>query len=273
MADPIRAEQDMVQKGDRPRCAKHPSGRSGNEACPLFEPCPKQQSGFWRQRFKGNNAWWLAAVLLTLVIVNAGCAPISTLGFLLNPFFPDGDEPPCPLTVKDKESKVVFLCAHENDVPSLDFRGADEAVCKQLVTILKERYKENKDKIKIVPVSEVYTYLRQHKDWITQSKQDIARHFDADYLVYVELGPMALYGPGSQRTLYRGNVQYQVTAIDVHAPDGDVKFNQPGSVTTPEEASTDTNDAAFKAKFYNRIAKDLAKYFSLAPSQQRMGDD
>src|SRR5208337_1205764 len=32
----------MVRKGVRHLCAKHPKGRSGKGACPLFEPCREE---------------------------------------------------------------------------------------------------------------------------------------------------------------------------------------------------------------------------------------
>jgi hypothetical protein len=220
-------------------------------------------------------AWRLAAVLLVMLVGGLGCNPIATVGFLAYPFFPNNDEPAFPLTIHGKESKVVFVCVHEdNAVPNDAFRDTDQVLCRQLTNLLALQYKENKDKVTIVPVNKVYAYLREHKDWITQPKQDIGKHFDADFVVYLELGPMTMYEHKSNNALYRGNVEIRMTVIDTHQADGEgVKPDRFYSCTypptCPEDAGAMTPEN-FRARFLDRIAKDLVPYFATHPAESKM---
>jgi hypothetical protein len=228
-----------------------------------------------RQARSANKWWWLAALVLALFIGSIGCSPIAGLGLLTNSLYPNSVEPDCPLTLADKESKVVFIVAHEDEV-SIDFnmREADQVICRDVVKLLTQRYKENKDKVKIVPVTTVYAYLREHRNWIAQSKQELGKHFDADYLVYIELGPMTLKQPGSSGTLYRGHVDYRIQVIDVHPTDGEaVKFERVGTSTTPEQATTEITPLNYRTLFLDRVSKDLAKRFAAHPPQDKMSDD
>jgi|SRR5579862_3947916 len=219
--------------------------------------------------------WRVGAVLLVIAVGGLGCNPIATIGFLAYPFCPNNDEPAFPLTLKGKESKVVFLCAHEDNVATNDaFRDADQALCRQLTNLLSLQYKENKDKVNIVPVSKVYAYLREHKDWITQPKQDIGKHFDADFVVYLELGPMTMYEPKSNKALYRGNVEIRIAVIDMRQADGegtkpDQFYSCTYPATCPEDAGSMTPEN-FRARFLDRIAKDLVPYFATHPAERKM---
>jgi hypothetical protein len=226
--------------------------------------------GRWRHWRGTELAWRLAAMVLLLTVGGMGCDPLGTFGFLAYPFCSNTEEPVFPLTIKGKESTVVFVCAHEeNAAPDDAFRDADMVLCRLLTGKLSQRFKDNKDKVKIVPVSKVYSYLREHKDWITQPKQDIGKQFDADFLVYLELGPMTLWEPGSRKTLYRGNVEIRMSLVDVHQPEGEgTKPDQFYTCTFPNTYSEDASSMRpdnFRAKFLDRIANDLVERF-ISPS-------
>ena len=152
------------------------------------------------------------------------------------------------------------------------FREADQLVCRQLAGLLTERYKENKDKIQIVPVSKVYSYLRSHPEWMMESKRALGKKFDADLLVYLEFGPMSQYEPLSNLTMYRGKVDIRITVIEVDKPDGEcTKFDPTYSCvypTTHPEDATSMNLATFRAKFLDRVARDLVRYFATHPREK-----
>jgi hypothetical protein len=226
----------------------------------------------WRRR---EFAWRVAAVLSILLVGGLGCDPVATLGFLAYPFSPNLDDPVFSMKVAGKESKVVLVFAHEDNAsPSDAFRDADLMLARQLASLLTQQYKENKDKVKIVNVSQVYQYLRDQKDWVTQPKQDIGKHFDADFLVYLELGPMTMYEQGSGRTLYRGSVEIHISVFDVHEAEGECfkgdKFFSCVYPTTHPEDGTGMTPGAFRAKFLDRIAKDLVPYFAGLPADDKM---
>jgi hypothetical protein len=220
-------------------------------------------------------AWRVAALVSFLLVASLGCDPVSTLGFLAYPFAPNLDDPEFSLKVPGKESKVVIVCAHEDNAASSDaFRDADLMLARQLASLLTQQYKENKDKVKIVSVSQVNSYLREQRDWVTLPKQDIGKHFDADFLIYLELGPMTMYEQGSGRTLYHGSAVIHVSVFDVHGEEddglkGDRILSCVYPVTHPEDATSMT-PAAFRAKFLDRIAKDLAPLFVGHPADDKM---
>ena len=232
--------------------------------------------GRWRQLRGTDFAWRVAALALFLTVGGLGCNPLATIGFLAYPFCSNSDEPVFPLTIKGKESTVVFVCAHEeNASPDDAFRDADMVLCRLLTGMLSQHFKDNKDKVKIVPVSKVYSYLREHKDWVTQPKQEIGKQFDADFLVYIELGPMTMWEPGSRKTLYRGNVEIRMSLVDVQQPEAEgIKPDQFYSctfpVTHPEDASSMRPDN-FRAKFLDRIANDLVNYFVSSSANDKIG--
>lgn len=168
----------------------------------------------------------------------------------------------------------MFIVAHEDEISTNQaFQDANQVICRQLVKVLSQRYKENKDKVKIVPVGTVYAYLRDHHNWIAMSKQEIGKHFDADFVVYVELGPMTALEPRSSGTLYRGNVEYRIAVIDTHQTDGETKFEKVGTTTTDERAVTEITRSNFQALFLERVAKDLSRYFISYQSQDKMADN
>ena len=230
----------------------------------------KQQITRWWQSRRSELAWRLAALLLLLVVANIGCDPVSTLGFLVYPFDPNTTEPVFSLTIPNKESKVVFICTFEDNAsPNDAYRDADLALCRQLTGLLTQQFKENKEKVKIEPVSNVYGYLREHKDWLTQTKREIGKHFGADFVAYIELGPMTMYEQGCNKTLYRGTVEIRMTVCDVHKPEGEgMKPDQFYSSTYPAISPMDAGsmrEANFRAKFLDHIAKDLVPYFAAHP--------
>jgi hypothetical protein len=226
----------------------------------------------WRRR---ELAWRVAALVSILLVASVGCDPVATLGFLAYPFAPNFDDPVFSLKVPGKESKVVLLFAHEeNAAPNDAFRDADLMLARQLASLLTQQYKENKDKVKIVNVSQVYAYLHDQKDWATQPKQEIGKHFDADFLVYVELGPMTMYEHGSGGTLYRGSAEIHIAVFDIHEAEeeslkGD-KFVSCVFPSTHPEDGTSMTPGAFRAKFLDRIAKDLVPFFAGKPADDKM---
>src|SRR5580692_2801059 len=129
-----------------------------------------------RHSLRRLRAWQIAALLLATLVSGIGCDPIATLSYFLLPFSDNNMPCECPLTLPDKESTVVFICNHrDSGVVGLRLQNADYDLCRQLVHLLADRYQENSDKVKIVPVSKAFDYMRKHPDWITMSKQELGK--------------------------------------------------------------------------------------------------
>jgi hypothetical protein len=230
-----------------------------------------EQANNHRRGPRRERAWRVAALILTVVVASIGCDPVQTLNFILTPFSDAAIDPDCPLTIPNKESKVVVLAAPGDVEPNLQFKGADDILCRRLIALLDERFKEHKDKVKIVPFTKVAAYRNKHPDWLTQSKRDIGKYFEADFVLYLELGPMAMYEKGSNGLLYRGSVEINMTLVDVNQDEGEgTKFQDIYSCMYPThgpEDATAMSPARFQANFMEHVAKDLLIQF--APHETR----
>ena len=220
--------------------------------------------------------WWLAATALVVAIGGIGCNPIQMANFMLMPFASTNCPPNCSLDVPGKESKVVLIVKHENGDLDLTFKDAPDVIARRLVTLLEQRYKENGDKIKIVPVSKVQSYLAKNRDLAALSPQEIGKHFEADYVVCLSLEPMTLYEHGSHGHLYHGNVEIHIAVTDINEDGGGLKYDDMYTCTYPRRGPEDASSmspAMFRLRFLDRVAKDLVPYFAACPSKDKLDSD
>jgi hypothetical protein len=223
-----------------------------------------------------ERAWRIGAVLLTTLFCCLGCDPAQMLNMMLTPFADFCQDPECPLTVKDKESNVVIIATHDDVEDGTAFRGANDVVTRRLIALLENRYKEHKDKVKIVPFTKVQAYLNKNPDWVTKSKREIGKHFKADYVVFLEMGSMSMNEKGSNGTLFRGTVEINISVIDVNQDEGEgAKFEKAYACTYPlsgAKGSTDVPAATFRGEFLEHIAKDLAVEFAPFETRNKVED-
>src|SRR6516164_6808017 len=164
--------------------------------------------------------WRLAGLVLVAVALGAGCN-ILTLPFFL---FSGTDPKQVPDFVeftsddKDKEIKVVFL-AYSGVETRPEFIGADNELTELLVRVLEQTFKDNKEKVKIVSPRKVKDFKNNHPDWYTLSMEDIGKHFEADYVVYLGIQSLSLYEEGSSNTLYHGRAHILVSVTDTRQTD------------------------------------------------------
>jgi hypothetical protein len=222
-----------------------------------------------------ERAWRVAAVVLLIVVGSLGCNPIQMMNFVLTPFADNYEQPECPLTIPDKESKVVIIATQEV-LDGIDMRDSKDVLCQRLGGLLQARFKEHKDKVTIVPCSKVQAYLNKHPDWVTQPKRELGREFKADFVVFLEMGPMTLYKTGSHMTLYQGNVEINIAVIDVNADEDEgPKFDKVYSCTYPphgEEDASSMSPQQFKQRFLDHVAKDLLVYFAAHETNDKLAD-
>jgi hypothetical protein len=224
------------------------------------------------QRRRREHLWRLAAVLLLGFIASIGCDPISTMSFLLYPTNENTVKPKmCSLTIPGKESKVLIVAAHDSLLPNQAFRDAHRDISRRLAQILEQRCKDNNENVKIVSVTKILNYMDNHPGWIAESKRELGKRFDADFVVFLDLGEMTMYEPGSHNTLYRGNVEIQLFVYDLNQPEGEEETHQDVfkciyPISGPTDAG-DTSAVYFHMKFMDNIAKGLVQYFASSPSR------
>jgi hypothetical protein len=214
-------------------------------------------------RVRRERLWRAAALVLGAAVLSLGCSPLTVISFLW-----PGDsriKPEYPLVCKDKkETKIVVLAAFTalDTVPETN--GADQELAERLITVLKKKYEEDGQKVKIVPHYQVRDY--HNKSPFAQTPYEVGKHFDADKVVYLEIGRMSLYKEKSNHTLFSGRVDMTVTATDMHLPrEEGPPFHQEYVCEYPQgrELPADgSNPSLFRATFLDHVANDLSRFFT-----------
>ncbi len=215
---------------------------------------------------------WLPAALLALAVGSAGC------NLLQVPFFLFGPEPSVPAQFvrladekdKDREVKVVILVDGGLETRS-EFIGVERELATRLGRQLHELCEYNKEKVAIVPAAKVERFKQDHPGWHTMDKADIGKHFDADYVIHLEINSLTLYKKGSGNSLFRGLADISVTVVDVKSPEDGRGDSTAFRCEYPSEAKggidvSDTNPLQFRQMFLTYLAKKLAWQFTSHPT-------
>src|SRR5262245_5639441 len=96
---------------------------------------------------------WVVAIL-GLSWLAIGCNP-ATLNYLLMPFADDRVPAELKLASKEKEVQVAVMTTFANLQTEPDLLPVDVELSERLGQALRERCKDNKEKIKIIPATKV----------------------------------------------------------------------------------------------------------------------
>jgi hypothetical protein len=228
------------------------------------------------ERWALTRVGGLVALLAAALLLMPGCNPIQVLAYFIAP---DSIEPPqCPLTVKGKDVKVLIIAAHAGPLPpDVALMRSDWDLSARLTRLLEERYKENRDRVKIIPPTQVKTYMNAQPRWRELPPQDIGKHFDADWVINLEIGSISLYEKGSANFFYHGKAEIQVTVTDVHKPVGEgTVFDETYQLEYPKSHPMEKGEMSpqkFREKFIDRIARDLTQYFAAHEPREKYSSD
>jgi hypothetical protein len=226
-------------------------------------------------RYKRSWAILSPIVLLWMVI---GCGP-TTLGYIFQGFVDDKEAPKCKLSDPDKEITLVLAAHFQNLEVRPELMTADQQLVDALATEMGKRFKDNKEKVKIVPPTRVRSDLLQLREWDVPSLREVAEKFQADYLIAIDIQKLSLLRRGSYDTLFSGECDLHVRVLDVHksildGPKLDDYYHQSGfPQNRPVDASNSSADL-FRGMFVRKMADDLSKWFAAYPSDDKykMGD-
>ncbi len=220
-------------------------------------------------RPSSRRAWRAAAVLVLLVpclATVAGCDPRMALYFL-QPFEPKVDAPGPKL--KDKRVVVITKA-----VPNAlnDFATLDRELTREFCSILKTEYGK---KIEVVDTDKVYAWDQAHPTWTNPA--ELATAFDADYVVFFEVGHFQISDPSSP-AMYQGNSSVHIHVVENAYPTDDRKrpiTDLPKETKVaytadkdtifpthnPMPVSSEVSPTAFKNKFLKLVATELSWNF------------
>ncbi len=228
------------------------------------------------RRNRSEACWRWSALILGAVVVGLGCNP-ATLYFLM-PWKEDNVACKMPLTTTNKkEPVVVILASFSNPVESRpEFQAVDRDLSEKLGQALTKRYVENKEKITIIPNYKVKAYLNKEIDGNLMSKYDIGKHFNADYVINLEINSMKFY-EGSYRQLFRGNSEIMISVIGISKEPGEGPvYEEVYRTEYPARGPIDAGDSSvlhFRTLFINRLARDLSRFFAPYPPDERYDMD
>src|SRR5438552_7704055 len=141
---------------------------------------------------------WLVALLLVSSVLCMGCSLFSL------PFFLFGPEPKIDpeygslaADVKDRKVRIVILTTGGLETrPELS--GAERELARKMAHHLLQCCKANDEKVLVVQPSRVEQFKAETPNWRTLDfKEDIGKHFDADFVIVLEIESLSLYQNGS----------------------------------------------------------------------------
>ncbi len=218
------------------------------------------------------------AVLLGTLILLMGCSPLQPIQMIAFLFGPDATEPPeCNLVIAGKDAKVVILSVFANQPPAEPLlMRVDWDLGWRLTQLLEERFKENKDRVKIVTPNQVKKYMNKNPRWHDLPPQEIAKDFDADWVINLEINSISLYDRTNRNFFYHGAADIMVTVTDAHKPVGEGEaFSQPYQVEYPKSPLevTEVSPSTFRQRFIDRIARDLSQWFAAHPPREKFDSE
>jgi hypothetical protein len=209
--------------------------------------------------------------LSSLVLGAAACSgcDLATFTYFL---LPENDAPAeCRrLASADpkKEVRVVILTYTHLETRA-EFIGADRALTELLARNLRELSEQNREKVTVVSPRKVEEYKNNNPDWKDADLARIGRHFNADWVLYLEIESLGMYERGSSGSLYRGEANLSYTLVDVNHPDESPE-HAPVSYVYPSEAramdvSPEMPPLKFRQMFLNHVAQRLSWCFVSHP--------
>jgi hypothetical protein len=209
----------------------------------------------------------LAAALL-VAITSTGCNLLALPFFV----FPNlsNEKPKCKLASDDKDKEVRILILTSMGLETRpELVRFDSDLSRMLARNLSETFKNNKEKVTVVPTTKVEKYKDNHPDWQAIPVTKIAETFRADYVIDLEIESASLYDEGSSRALLKGKVAINIKVIDVKGVDDnrlkyEEEFRSEYPRTGPNDASN-TDIAQFRQKFIAGAARQIAWKFVAHP--------
>jgi hypothetical protein len=228
------------------------------------------------RRYQRTAKWTILSALILLVAsLSTGCITPASLAMPFMLFKEDKEEAKMPLTKeKKKEVTVVILASFANPLESRpEVQTADRELCERLAQEMKKRFDANREKIKIVPYYKVKSFLNKDPDVTLSDKREIGRHFNADYVINLEINSMTFY-EGSYRQLFRGKTEIMVTVFDLKAEDGEGPVhNDIYRTEYPTQGPLDAGNESvlsFRTMFMARLARELSRWFAAYPVDERI---
>jgi hypothetical protein len=223
--------------------------------------------------------WTVRGVLMLLPLVTtcvlaAGCNPAS-IAMMLMPFYDDKEPAKCKLSSPTRETTVAIVSWFGNRELQLysELAPTERELADQLATSLHDRFKLNKEKVKIIPTAQVRAYQKAITD--TWGPVQIGKKLKADYVISLEIESLSLHAKKSFETLYQGETAINVKVYDLAKPEGEQVIFGPEvySRVYPKDNPVPAETGGinqFRGRFERHVSKELSRWFAAWSSDERM---
>jgi hypothetical protein len=216
----------------------------------------------------------LIGLLTVAAALAAGCNLASMTYFLATGFTEPQEEPgELKLAHGSKEVKVAVLTYAPATAP--DFARLNSELSGLVVRELQHYCRDNKEKVTFVPTGRVEEYKASHSKWFLNPSA-AGEALQADKVIFLEVGSISLYEPGSASQLYRGRTNISVKLFDLKNPD-EFRVEKAYTCEYPSSrgpvAADDMPPRQFYLSFLGHVAKHLAWYFTAHPVSETVGCD
>src|SRR5262249_33563580 len=142
-----------------------------------------------------RHPWRLGGLILAAVAC-FGCNMLSLPFFLMTGMDPK-HEPKCKIAPEDKNQEVkVLILASKSLETRPEFLRVDRELAGLMVRELQKSFKENEEKVTLVPAAKVEKFKDEHPNWRALDVRDIGKHFKADYVINLEINSLSMYEKG-----------------------------------------------------------------------------
>jgi hypothetical protein len=225
---------------------------------------------------------WIGITLLVLIIGGFGCNPLIAPLYLLGVFNKPTIPPEHPFyekarADKDKRNiKVVLLPSRGQNVP-VDFAGSEVKLATMFAGKLTAGFADNKEKVTIVPVSDIEKFKQEHEDWAAMDPREIGKKFKADYVIDMELSALSLHPKASHKQFLQGNVRVSLSVIDVEKAGEEgvwrSEYTRQYPATGPQAVDSEMSPERFLQQFFFRAAIDLSWKLTAHPTSEHHAND
>lgn len=215
---------------------------------------------------------------LLLVIAGFGCNPLLGPFKLLNinrarthseyNFYETARK------IKDKKEIRIAVLTYRSRSLSPELISAERTLANMVVSTMQAGFEKNKERVTVLPVSDVDKFKQENDDWRAMDAADIAKKLNVDFIFNLELEALSIYEPGT-RNLFRGHCRIAVTVIDE-----DKNAKKPELIVhpftseypnggLPIAADVDMTAEKFINQFMSKVAIELTGLFTALETGQR----
>ncbi|HEV3144302.1 MAG TPA: hypothetical protein VGZ47_10485 [Gemmataceae bacterium] len=226
---------------------------------------------------------FLAAGIGCNFLAGVGCNLLALPFMLIGPG-PEGERTPPEYAFYTKATQekhkrditLVVLPYHSRSVP-IEFNGADLKLANFFVKHLTQKFADNGESVKIIPIYEVEKFKHDHPEWKTMGPKAIGEFFKADYVLDMELAALTLMDKQSRQPFLLGNVRVELQLLDVDSKEGEQPLTKEFTRKFPQlgarPVDLDTSKDSFQQEFFQHVAVEMSWWLTGHTFQENKSTD